>query len=263
MANKYINTPEAVKLTGLSTKEIYDLIHEGVLPAHKSRKGNWRISPQDLADLGLIKEKPKSTIEAPAQKPSAPKSSTKEESAANDKWYYVADEEHFTKVFKRMAEVKSSLKIATGDLKNFGVYVDGKNKPMRLCNFFLSLVRRGVHVQIVCMKPFGFYLYAKENCPQLLAYPLFELRLNEHNHMKVFIFDDKTAYIGSANITSAAVGKRASGKRNHEAGMLVSGPTIIKAPLHHFDSVWDDPDVLKSTWKRFEVKAKEFEKLRG
>ena len=63
----------------------------------------------------------------------------------------------------------------------------------------------------------------------------------------MFVFDDECAYIGSANITAAAIGKRASGSRNHEAGMLVWGPTMIQAPLHHFERAWNDPDILKST----------------
>ena len=175
---------------------------------------------------------------------------------------YVADEEHYTEVFKRMSEVKRCLKIATANLKNFNVIIrsDDGDEPLRLCDFFLSLVERGVHVQVVCMRPFGFYLYSKENCPQLLENPLFELRYNGHNHMKVFVFDDECAYIGSANITSAAIGKRTSGSRNHEAGMLVWGPNMIQAPLSHFERVWNDPDILKSTWKRFAKKAKELDK---
>ena len=174
---------------------------------------------------------------------------------------YVADEEHYTQVFKRMTEVKRSLKIATGDLKNFSVNVetDEREETLRLCDFFLSLVERGVHVQVVCMKPFGFYLYAKKNCPQLLENTLFELRYNGRNHMKIFIFDDECAYFGSANITSAAIGKRA--KRNYEAGMLVWGP-LIEAPLRHFEKSWNDPDILKHTWKRFATKAKELDKER-
>ena len=120
---------------------------------------------------------------------------------------YVADEEHYTEVFKRMTEVKRSLKIATANLKNFNVTIeaDGGEETLRLCDFFLRLVERGVQVQVVCMKPFGFYLYAKENCPQLLENPLFELRYNGRNHMKIFIFDDECAYFGSANITSCGI----------------------------------------------------------
>ena len=172
---------------------------------------------------------------------------------------YVADEEHYTEVFRRMTEVKHSLKIATANLKNFNVTIefDGGDEKLRLCDFFLSLVERGVLVQVVCMKPFGFYLYAKENCPQLLQNPLFDLRYNERNHMKIFVFDDKCVYVGSANITSAAIGKRA--KRNFEAGMMVEGSTMHE-PLIHFEKVWNDPDILKHTWKRFATKAKELAK---
>lgn len=245
--NKYLSTKDAVRLTGLSTQEIYDLIHSGVLPARKAPKSGWRISPHDLAALGLIQNESDSIVDEPH---------------TEDSVSYVADEEHYTEVFKRMKEVKRSLKIATANLKNFNVIVesDGEDETLRLCDFFLSLVERGVQVQVVCMKPFGFYLYAKENCPQLLENPLFELRYNEHNHMKIFVFDEVCAYIGSANITSAAIGKRASGNRNHEAGMLVCGPTMIQAPLNHFEKVWNDPDILKSTWKRFATKAKELDK---
>lgn len=248
---KYISTKDAVRLTGLSTQEIYDLIHNGTLPAHKAPKSGWRISPQNLADLGLIKNESDSIVE---------------EQQTEDGFSYVADEEHYTEVFKRMTEVKHSLKIATANLKNFSVTVesDDGEEALRLCDFFLSLVERGVHVQVVCMKPFGFYLYTKENCPQLLDNPLFELRYNGHNHMKIFIFNDECAYIGSANITAAAIGKRTSGSRNHEAGMLVWGKNMIQAPLRHFEKAWNDPDILKSTWKRFATKAKELDKeLKG
>lgn len=242
---KYISTKEAVRLTGLSTEEIYDLIHSGRLPAHKAPKSGWRIAPQDLVALRLIGEESDAIVE---------------ETQTDVGFSYVADEEHYTEVFRRMTEVKHSLKIATANLKNFNVTIEtgGEEKMLRLCDFFLSLVERGVRVQVVCMKPFGFYLYAKENCPQLLEHPLFELRYNGSNHMKVFIFDDECAYIGSANITSAAIGKRV--KRNHEAGLLVWGESMIEAPLRHFEKVWNNPDNLKHTWKRFTKMAKELEK---
>ena len=244
--NKYVSTKDAVRLTGLSTEEIYDLIHDGTLPARKAPKSGWRISPDDLAALGLIKEKSATVIQEPQTK---------------SRFLYVSDEEHYTEVFKRMTEVKRSLKIATGDLKNFTVVIetDEGEKSLRLCEFFLSLVERGVHVQVVCMKPFRFYLNSNMICPQLLKNPLFELRYNGHNHMKIFVFDDECAYIGSANITSAAIGKRVMGNRNHEAGMLVWGE-MVQAPLRHFEKAWNDPEILKHTWKRFVKLSKDVEK---
>ena len=246
--NKYIGTKETARLTGLSMQEIYDLIHKGALAAHKAPKSGWRIPFQVLVDLNLIKEEE----EIPML----------EVSQIEDRVSYVADEEHYSQVFKLMSEVKHSLKIASANLKNFSVTVesDGTTETLRLCDFFMSLVERGVHIQVVCMKPFGFYLYAKENCPQLLENPLFELRCNEHNHMKVFIFDDDCAYVGSANITDAAIGKRTSGNRNHEAGLLLWGADLMQSPLQHFEKVWNDPGILKSSWKRFATKAKELDK---
>ncbi len=248
--NKYISTKDAVRLTGLSTQEIYNLIHSGVLPARKAPKSGWRISQQDLEALGLINEEADSMSEKIQTESSA---------------YYVADEEHYTQVFKRMTEVKHNLKIATGDLKNFIVSIESENgeEKKRLCDFFLSLVDRGVHVQVVSMDPFYFYLNTKKSSPRLLTHPLFELRHKRHCHMKLFIFDDECAYFSSANITGAAIGRRANGNRNNEAGMLVWG-TMMQEPLRHFEIVWNDPDCLKHTWKRFTKKANELEKeLKG
>ena len=238
---KYIGTKDAVRLTGLSTQEIYDLIHSGRLPARKAPKSGWRISLQDLDALGLIQHESDSIVE---------------EAQLEDSISYVADDEHYTEVFKRMTEVKHSLKIATGDLKNF--YVTIESKSLRLCDFFFSLVERGVHVQVISMEPEKFYNYTLKHCPQLLENPLFELRKHKHSHMKIFIFDDDCAYIGSANITSAAIGKR---NRNHEAGFLVWGENMMKNPTQHFETVWNSPDMIKSTWKRFTKSAKALEKV--
>lgn len=243
---KYINTADVVELTGRTTNEVLNLAKTGVLPAHKTRRGHWRFNVDAVEKyFGIVINKPIENVDKPQ---------------VEDGFAYVADEEHYTQVFKRMTEVKHSLKIATGDLKNFNVSVDSDDGEVkfRLCEFFLSLVKRGVHVQVVCMKPYGFYLNTKENCPQLLENPLFELRENERNHMKVFIFDDECAYFGSANITSAAIGKRT--KRNHEAGILVWGADMIQAPLHHFEKVWNNPICLKSTWKRFLKEANKLKK---
>lgn len=249
--NKYISTKEAVRLTGLSTQEIYDLIHNGKLPAHKAPKSGWRISLQDLTTLGLIQEES-------VQKPEV---ITSEEDQLKDIISYIEDDEHYTVVLRRMTGVKHDLKIATADLKNFYVQVESEVGVISLClcDFFLSLVERGVHVQIVCMDPFGFYRYAKGNCPELLEHPLFELRLNKRNHMKRFFFDDEIAYLGSANITGAAIGKRTIKTRNYEAGVLLKG-LMMQIAMRHFENSWNDRNSLKHTSKRFQLEAMEKKK---
>lgn len=258
---KYINTADVVELTGRTTNEVLNLAKTGVLPTHKTRRGHYRFNVEAVQQyFGIQVNKPIEEVEKPA--PNVLSSPTFEEPHAEECFSYVADDEHYTLVFKRMTEVKRSLRIATGNLDIFKVTVksDSGEETLRICDFFLSLVERGVHVQVVCMQPFYFYLYAKNRCPKLLENPLFELRHNVHNHMKIFIFDDECAYFGSANITDAAIGKRTGRKRrNFEAGMMVWGP-MLQAPMCHFERSWNDPDILKHTWKRFATKAKELEK---
>ena len=263
-SKKYIGTKEIVRLTGLSSAKIYELIHNGELPAHKAPKSGWRVSLEDLSELGLILNETPNFVEEPEKEMYEKLFDKPVEDIENeDGFYYVADEEHYTLVFKRMSEVKQSLKIATADLKNFNIFIDDKDTkgPIRPWQFFTTLVERGVHVEIVCMDPIDFYNYTKKNCPQLLDNPLFELRLNKHNHMKIFIFDDEYAYIGSANITGAAIGKRSVRKRNYEAGMLIWRDDLLQNLLCHFYKSWNDPDSIKHTWKRFVKIAKEKEKL--
>ena len=41
---KYINTKDVVRLTGLSTRQVYTLIHNGTLKAHRAPKSGWRLN---------------------------------------------------------------------------------------------------------------------------------------------------------------------------------------------------------------------------
>ncbi|MCR5574923.1 MAG: hypothetical protein K6F78_08915 [Bacteroidaceae bacterium] len=256
--SKYIGTTEAAQLTGLSINEILKLLHDCTIPSHRTRRGHYRLLPEDLEKLGLVKSKVEKPFEEELEEVPI-----MDDVPEEDGFQFILDEEHYTIVLPKMAEVRGCLKIATANLENVSVPVEikGKSKSIKLYALFLSLVERGVHVQVVCMKPFGFYNNARENCPQLLDNPLFELRHNNHNHMKVFIYDDECAYFGSANITSAAVGKRVTKQRNYEEGMLVWGTKMMETPLEHFDKSWNDPCIIKHTWKRFLTEAKKIEKI--
>ena len=96
------------------------------------------------------------------------------------------------------------------------------------------------------MQPFSFYRWVKDNLPELLDERGLEIRQNDHVHMKVFIFDDECAYIGSANLTGAAMGKRSSRQRNYEAGVLVQNNDIFDAAVRHFNKVWEADETIES-----------------
>lgn len=57
-------------------------------------------------------------------------------------------------------------------------------------------------------------------------------------HFKIIVFDLKTAYVGSANLTGAGLGMKGENTRNFEAGVLSSNKDFVKNAAEQFDSVW-------------------------
>ena len=53
--DKYIGTKVVVRLTGLSTKKVYDLIHNGTLKAHRAPKSGWRLNRDRVEEYFGIK----------------------------------------------------------------------------------------------------------------------------------------------------------------------------------------------------------------
>lgn len=57
-------------------------------------------------------------------------------------------------------------------------------------------------------------------------------------HFKIIVFDLKTAYVGSTNLTGAGLGMKGENTRNFEAGVLSSNKDFVKNATEQFDSVW-------------------------
>jgi phosphatidylserine/phosphatidylglycerophosphate/cardiolipin synthase-like enzyme len=237
MRTKHYNSSEVAAIIGCPVSVVYQALKDGQLKGHKHKTGKWLI-PMDQAEafeeirqsISIVKENKAPFIQ------------------------YIADEAHYNDVFQRINEAKSSLQLTCANLKNFSVYL-ADEEPVPFSVFLLSLLRRGVGVKIVCMDPFPFYRYVSEHLPELFDEPGLELRQNDHVHMKVFIIDRQCAYIGSANLTGAAIGRRSSKQRNYEAGVLVGNNDIFNSAVSHFNTVWDAPETIKSTWNRFKKKS--------
>ena len=75
----------------------------------------------------------------------------------------------------------------------------------------------------------------------------FKLVVCKRNHMKLFIFDEKVMYIGSANLTEAAIGRNEDSQKafNHEAGILTTEPTLIKQALLHYEQIGSVEECMK------------------
>ena len=70
-------------------------------------------------------------------------------------------------------------------------------------------------------------------------------------HFKMMIFDQSTAYIGSANLTGAGIGMKSGRMRNFESGVLTDDPGLVAAAAEHFDSVWRGARCRDCGRKRF------------
>ena len=144
---------------------------------------------------------------------------------------YLADASHFKEVIARVPDVHKTLWIGTADIKD--LYVG--ERPF--LGVLADLISKGREVRLI---------HAKEPGPNFREdfdhYPILfdglERMLCPRVHFKIIIFDLKTAYIGSANLTGAGLGMKAAARRNFEAGILTDDSTLVAAAMNHFDSVW-------------------------
>ena len=144
---------------------------------------------------------------------------------------YIADEVHFKEVVARVGNVKKSLWIGTADIKD--LYVG--ERPF--LGVLADLISKGREIRLI---------HAKEPGPNFREdfdhYPVLfsglERVLCPRVHFKMIIFDNKLAYIGSANLTGAGLGMKSTRNRNFEAGVLTDDPDLVDAAAEQFDSVW-------------------------
>ena len=148
---------------------------------------------------------------------------------------YIPNTTHYTSLLSRIQSVRHTLWIGTADIKDLYVEVGGEKKPFLA--LIAQLIRRGVEVRLI---------HAKEPGPNFREdfdkYPVLFSRLERalcpRVHFKMFVFDCKEVYVGSANLTGAGVGMKAETTRNFEAGILTDDPQIVEQAMNQFDEVW-------------------------
>ena len=148
---------------------------------------------------------------------------------------YIENGQHYEKLITMMYAVTKTLWIGTADIKD--LYVKKGSRVVPLLEILSDLIQRGVSVRLI---------HAKEPGPNFRKdfdhYPaLFgglERMLCPRVHFKLILFDNHTAYIGSANLTGAGLGMKGSDNRNFEAGILTTDPSLVEAAVNQFDRVW-------------------------
>ena len=148
---------------------------------------------------------------------------------------FISNDDHYEKVIERIKTVKKVLWIGTADIKDLYVR-DGKSmKP--LLKVLSDLTKAGVEIRLIHAKePGPAFREDFDKYPNLIKG--MERVLCPRVHFKIIVFDLKTAYIGSANLTGAGLGMKGENTRNFEAGILTSDKELVKAAIDQFDTVW-------------------------
>ncbi len=161
---------------------------------------------------------------------------------------FVSDSEHYSKVLKLAAAAKKTLWLGTADLKD--LYVERGRQAESFLALLSEMLGRGVAIRL---------LHAKEPGPNFRAdfdrYPrlakMLERAMCPRVHFKIIVIDQIVCYIGSANLTGAAMGMKADTRRNFESGIVTDEAAIVAAAAEEFDKVWRGSECRKCKRREF------------
>lgn len=171
----------------------------------------------------------------PSETPSSNSIDTKKIISKNEQFLYISNESHYEQVIERIKTVNKTLWIGTADIKDLYVKDGRGTKP--LLEVLSDLAKRGVEIRLIHAKePGPAFRQDFDKYPALIDG--MERVLCPRVHFKIIIFDLKTAYVGSANLTGAGLGMKGENTRNFEAGVLSSNKDFVKNATEQFDSVW-------------------------
>ena len=159
----------------------------------------------------------------------------RQKQTAEPEFQYIANEAHYDKVIEKIKDCKKTLWIGTADIKDLYVKDGRGTKP--LLEVLSDLAKRGVEIRLIHAKePGPAFRQDFDKYPALIDG--MERVLCPRVHFKIIVFDLKTAYVGSANLTGAGLGMKGEKARNFEAGVLSSNKDFVKSAAEQFDSVW-------------------------
>lgn len=147
----------------------------------------------------------------------------------------IRDEEHYDKVIEKIRDVQSTLWIGTADIKD--LYVKNARGTKPLLGILAERAGAGVEIRLLHAKePGQAFREDFDRYPQLIGG--MERALCPRVHFKIIVFDCKSVYIGSANLTGAGLGMKGENTRNFETGILTDDPELVRGAMEQFDEVW-------------------------
>ena len=202
----------------------------------KKKTTEKKTSSKKVAKKAEVNSRPSTSArKRSSETPSSKSITTKKIISKNEEFLYISNESHYEQVIERIKTVKKTLWIGTADIKDLYVKDGRGTKP--LLEVLSDLAKRGVEIRLIHAKePGPVFRQDFDKYPALIEG--MERVLCPRVHFKIIVFDLKTAYIGSANLTGAGLGMKGENTRNFEAGVLSSNKDFVKNAAEQFDSVW-------------------------
>lgn len=157
----------------------------------------------------------------------------------------VVDRGHYERVTLAIAKAKTSVWIATANVKQLlveapiGTRARARGRYIPILDVLQSLCDRNVQVRLLhASAPSGPFREELERRRLHLAPPRFEMRACPRVHLKIIAIDGALLYLGSANFTGAGLGAKGDGRRNFELGVLTDDEWMLDEAQARFDRIW-------------------------
>jgi phosphatidylserine/phosphatidylglycerophosphate/cardiolipin synthase-like enzyme len=157
----------------------------------------------------------------------------------------LVDREHYDQVTLALARARTSVFIATANVKQLmveapiGTRDRARGRYVPILDTLQSLADRRVGVRLLHAtppsRPFREELAARA---ARLAPPYFQMRACPRVHMKMIAIDGSLLYLGSANFTGAGLGAKGDGRRNFEMGIVTDDEWLLDQTQARFDRIW-------------------------
>ena len=136
-----------------------------------------------------------------------------------------------------LLSAKESAWIATANVKDCQIEFDGQFRS--IVDVFDSICSQGVEVRLLHAGiPSASFLDSLKHS-DLLSRPCFRMRRCPRLHFKAVLVDDRLVHLGSANLTGAGLGAKASTRRNFELGILTDDRELIDHVARLFHEIWE------------------------
>ncbi len=143
-------------------------------------------------------------------------------------------------IYKRIIQeaipgAEKFLWMATSDLKD--LHVSRGKRMIPFLGVLSDLSDRGVEIRLLHAKePGPLFRRDFDRYPNLIGG--MERILCPRVHFKSVVVDGRMAYSGSANLTGAGMGAKSARRRNFEAGIRTTDPSLVRQIMEQFDAVW-------------------------